>query len=200
MRKYFFSMLVVTLMLTANAVADTKWYVGIEAAKASNKMEIERTSNGATFKKDNDYKDLKVIVGKGTGNEYYVQGYFSKISLKNRILYPAYPSLLILEDDMSEVGIEILKKFPIAERFNPYLKFGVGAGSRKANGLSNSDSISYANFAIGVGLDLKLHKHFSILGGYDFGFRMYDKVKNSYSEFEISEKYSRVYAGANVRF
>ncbi|OCL89147.1 outer membrane beta-barrel protein [Arcobacter porcinus] len=207
MKKLITGGAIASALLLSNASADSKWYAGIEFGGASNTIKAENSS-GKSSDLDNDYKDLKFIIGKGTGDNWYTQLYLSKITFDTKAYYNRNGSSVFgFEDEMMEVGLEILKKFQVSEKIEPFAKFGLGFGSRDAEGLDKS-SISSVSVAIGAGLDFKATESISILGGVDFGYRKYQdievKTRGYYSynvdTIETSETYQKIYIGANYRF
>ena len=205
MKKLVTAGIVASTLLLTNASADTKWYAGVELGSASNTIKAENSSGGnSDF--DNDYKDLKFVVGKGTGDNWYTQLYLSKVTFDDGVCYTTngVTADFCFDDEMMEIGVEVMKKFEVSNNLLPFVKFGLGVGSRDAEGLDES-SISSVGLAIGAGLDFKVNESISLLGGIDFGYRKYQDIEvtsswwNSYT-VETSETYQKLYIGANYRF
>ena len=83
MKKLVTAGIVASTLLLTNASADTKWYAGVELGSASNKEKAEDSYLGS-ITWDNNYKDIKFVVGKGTGDDWYTQLYLSKITYDNK--------------------------------------------------------------------------------------------------------------------
>lgn len=199
MKKLVTAGIVASTLLLTNASADTKWYAGVELGSASNTIKAE-DSIGRSDDLDNDYKDLKFVVGKGTGDNWYTQLYLSKVTFDDGVCHAAG---FCFDDEMMEIGVEGIKKFEVSNNLLPFVKFGFGVGSRDAEGLDES-SITSVGLAIGAGLDFKVNESISLLGGIDFGYRKYQdiEVSNLFSSYtvETSETYQKLYIGANYRF
>lgn len=203
MKKLVTAGIVASALLLTNASADTKWYAGLEVGSASNTIEGEKSSGGSSDF-DNDYKDLKFVVGKGTGDNWYTQLYLSKITFDTGVYYGTKSKTIFsFDDEMMEIGVEAIKKFEVSNNLLPFIKFGLGVGSRDAEGLDES-SIKSVGLAIGAGLDFKVNESISLLGGIDFGYRKYQdiEVTSGWSSYtlETSETYQKLYIGANYRF
>lgn len=202
MKKLVTAGIVASALLLTNASADTKWYAGVELGMASNTIKAENSSGGnSDF--DNDYKDLKFVVGKGTGDNWYTQLYLSKVTFDDGVCYTTngVTADFCFDDEMMEIGVEAIKKFEVSNNLLPFIKFGLGVGSRDAEGLDES-SISSVGLAIGAGLDFKVNESISLLGGIDFGYRKYQDIEYSGTSYtvETSETYQKLYVGANYRF
>lgn len=205
MKKLVTAGIVASTLLLTNASADTKWYAGVELGSASNTTEYETEILGFSVSDDvdNNYKDIKFVVGKGTGDNWYTQLYLSKVTFDNSACY--YTNSIIadfcFDDEMMEIGVEVMKKFEVSNNLLPFVKFGFGVGSRDAEGLDES-SISSVGLAIGAGLDFKVNESISLLGGIDFGYRKYQDVEyfGGLLTVETSETYQKLYIGANYRF
>jgi opacity protein-like surface antigen len=201
MKKLVTATAVASALLLTNASADTKWYAGLELGMASNTIKAEN-SRGGNSDFDNDYKDLKFVVGKGTGDNWYTQLYLSKVTFDDGVCYIRSGNVdFCFDDEMMEIGVEVMKKFEVSNNLLPFIKFGLGVGSRDAEGLDES-SISSVGLAIGAGLDFKVNESISLLGGIDFGYRKYQDIEYSWTSYtvETSETYQKLYIGANYRF
>lgn len=202
MKKLVTAGIVASALLLTNASADTKWYAGVELGMASNTIKAENSSGGSDDF-DNDYKDLKFVVGKGTGDNWYTQLYLSKVTFDDGVCYSTngVTADFCFDDKMMEIGVEVMKKFEVSNNLLPFVKFGLGVGSRDAEGLDES-SISSVGLAIGAGLDFKVNESISLLGGIDFGYRKYQDVEyfGGLYTVETSETYQKLYIGANYRF
>lgn len=204
MKKLVTAGIVASTLLLTNASADTKWYAGVELGSASNKEKAE-DSYGDSITWDNNYKDIKFVVGKGTGDDWYTQLYLSKITYDEIHWFSK-------DEDAIEIGVEAMKQFKVHEKVYPFLKFGLGIanmdttdGVFSVNGnpyrLEDS-SLLATSWTLGAGVDFKVTENISILGGLDYNYKKWQDVEASGTNLTISTSDSgtRFYVGANYRF
>lgn len=201
MKKYLIGGVLASTLLLTNANADTKWYAGIEVGSASNTTELDK--NGSKTDSDNNYKDFKFVIGKGTGNDWYTQLYLSSITYDNK---PWFSD----DDKATEIGIEFIKQFKVQEKIYPFIKFGVGVATMDTDPAQNfsDDSIVAVSATIGAGVDFKATENISILAGLDYNYKQWQDVEVSYSgtwwskteTWKTSDSATRFYIGANYRF
>ena len=195
MKKLVTAGIVASALLLTNASADTKWYAGLEVGSASNKEKAE-DSYGNSDTWDNNYKDVKFVVGKGTGDDWYTQLYLSKITYDEIHWFSK-------DDKATEFGIETMKQFKVHEKVYPFLKFGLGIANMDTDQSQIKDSsISAVSLTLGAGVDFKVTENISILGGLDYNYKKWQDVEWVYSGYtiETSDSGTRFYVGANYRF
>ena len=195
MKKLVTAGIVASTLLLTNASADTKWYAGVELGSASNKEKAE-DSYGDSIAWDNNYKDIKFVVGKGTGDDWYTQLYLSKITYDEIHWFSK-------DEDAIEIGVEAMKQFKVHEKVYPFLKFGLGIANMDTNqNIIVDSSISAVSLTLGAGVDFKVTENISILGGLDYNYKKWqdvEEVGTSYS-IETTDSGTRFYVGANYRF
>ncbi|MDX3959021.1 outer membrane beta-barrel protein [Aliarcobacter skirrowii] len=195
MKKLVTAGIVASALLLTNASADTKWYAGVEVGSASNKEKAE-DSYGDSITWDNNYKDIKFVVGKGTGDDWYTQLYLSKITYDEIHWFSK-------DEDAIEIGVEVMKQFKVHEKVYPFLKFGLGVANMDTNqDIIVDSSISAVALTLGAGVDFKVTENISILGGLDYNYKKWqdvEEVGTSYS-IETTDSGTRFYVGANYRF
>ncbi|AXX85756.1 outer membrane protein [Aliarcobacter skirrowii] len=195
MKKLVTAGIVASTLLLTNASADTKWYAGVELGSASNKEKAE-DSYGDSITWDNNYKDIKFVVGKGTGDDWYTQLYLSKITYDEIHWFSK-------DEDAIEIGVEAMKQFKVHEKVYPFLKFGLGIANMDTNqNIIVDSSISAVSLTLGAGVDFKVTENISILGGLDYNYKKWqdvEEVGTSYS-IETTDSGTRFYVGANYRF
>lgn len=196
MKKLVTAGIVASALLLTNASADTKWYAGFEVGSASNTTEVEIESLfGGTHSAegDNNYKDFKFVVGKGTGDDWYTQLYLSKITYDEGQWFSD-------DDEALEIGVESMKQFKVHEKVYPFLKFGLGIASMDTNSLVEDSSISAVSLTLGAGADFKVTENISILGGLDYNYKKWQDAESLHDTVSTSDSGTRFYVGANYRF
>lgn len=196
MKKLVTAGIVASALLLTNASADTKWYAGVELGSASNTTEVEVEVFGASTSADadNNYKDFKIVVGKGTGDDWYTQLYLSKITYDEGQWFSD-------DDKATEFGIETMKQFKVHEKAYPFLKFGLGIASMDTNSLVEDSSISAVSLTLGAGVDFKVTENISILGGLDYNYKQWQDLEDRWGNtISTSDSGTRFYVGANYRF
>ncbi|MDX4049178.1 outer membrane beta-barrel protein [Aliarcobacter skirrowii] len=205
MKKLVTAGIVASALLLTNASADTKWYAGVELGSASNttEVEIERYGASTSGDVDNNYKDIKFVVGKGTGDDWYTQLYLSKITYDEGQWFSD-------DDKATEFGIETMKQFKVHEKAYPFLKFGLGIASMNTTDglieINNSyyrfedSSIIALSLTLGAGVDFKVTENISILGGLDYNYKQWQDVEAGPYTISSSDSGTRFYVGANYRF
>ncbi|OCL97171.1 outer membrane beta-barrel protein [Arcobacter porcinus] len=189
-------------LLVSSASADSKWYAGIEVGSASNTTELDK--NGSKTDTDNNYKDFKFVIGKGTGNDWYTQLYLSSITYDKK---PWFSD----DDKATEIGLEVMKQFKVHEKVYPFIKFGVGFTSMDTDPNQNfsESSILAVSATIGAGVDFKATENISILAGLDYNRKSWQDVEVRYNSgtwlsktetWKTSDSATRFYFGANYRF
>ncbi|OCL88556.1 hypothetical protein AAX26_00237 [Aliarcobacter thereius] len=202
MKKLITGGVLASALLVSSANADSKWYAGIEVGKGSNKTTVKDSSD--EIKEDNNYKDLKFVVGKGTGDNFYVQAYLSSITFDEKPWFSE-------KDKATELGIEIIKQFKMHEKVYPFLKAGIGFASMKTTDDFVDSNINAGSFTLGAGVDFKATENISIIAGADLNFKKWQDVEvkthhngwisyTSTETFETSDKSTRLYLGLNYRF
>lgn len=196
MKKLVTAGIVVSTLLLTNASADTKWYAGVELGMASNttELELERSGISASVDVDNNYKDIKFVVGKGTGDDWYTQLYLSKITYDEGQWFSK-------DDKALEIGVEAMKQFKVYEKVYPFLKFGLGIANMDTNqDIIVDSSISAVSLTLGAGVDFKVTENISILGGLDYNYKSWQDVEYGSYTISTSDSSTRFYVGANYRF
>ncbi|MDX4026840.1 outer membrane protein [Aliarcobacter skirrowii] len=195
MKKLVTAGIVASTLLLTNASADTKWYAGVEPGSTSNKEKVE-DSYGDSITWDNNYKDIKFVVGKGTGDDWYTQLYLSKITYDEIHWFSK-------DDKALEIGVEAIKQFKVHEKVYPFLKFGLGIANMDTDqDIIVESSISAVSLTLGAGVDFKVTENISILGGLDYNYKSWQDVEDGWGGDTISTSDSgtRFYVGANYRF
>ncbi|WP_066159980.1 outer membrane protein [Aliarcobacter skirrowii] len=205
MKKLVTAGIVASTLLLTNASADTKWYAGVELGSASNTTteEIERYGISDSADVDNNYKDIKFVVGKGTGDDWYTQLYLSKITYDEGQWFSD-------DDKATEIGFETMKQFKVHEKVYPFLKFGLGiANMDTTDGLINiggkyyrfeDSSLIALSLTLGAGVDFKVTENISILGGLDYNYKKWQDLEAGSYTLSTSDSGTRFYVGANYRF
>ncbi|MFA7022568.1 outer membrane protein [Aliarcobacter sp.] len=196
MKKLVTAGIVASTLLLTNASADTKWYAGVEVGSASNttELELERYGISASVDVDNNYKDIKFVVGKGTGDDWYTQLYLSKITYDKGHWFSK-------DDKALEIGFETMKQFKVHEKVYPFLKFGLGIANMDTNQTKIVDSlISAVSLTLGAGVDFKVTENISILGGLDYNYKSWQDAEDGTDTISTSDSGTRFYVGANYRF
>ncbi|AZL54809.1 porin family protein [Aliarcobacter skirrowii] len=197
MKKLVTAGIVASTLLLTNASADTKWYAGVELGSASNTTEREDEGYGISLSGDvdNNYKDIKFVVGKGTGDDWYTQLYLSKITYDEIHWFSK-------NEDAIEIGVETMKQFKVHEKVYPFLKFGLGIANMDTNAWIEESSISAVSLTLGAGVDFKVTENISILGGLDYNYKKWQDVEWLGGNFttSTSDSGTRFYVGANYRF
>ncbi|MDD2507427.1 MAG: outer membrane beta-barrel protein [Aliarcobacter skirrowii] len=196
MKKLVTAGIVASTLLLTNASADTKWYAGVEVGSASNttELELERYGISASVDVDNNYKDIKFVVGKGTGDDWYTQLYLSKITYDKGHWFSK-------DDKALEIGFETMKQFKVHEKVYPFLKFGLGIANMDTDQTKIVDSlISAVSLTLGAGVDFKVTENISILGGLDYNYKSWQDAEDGTDTISTSDSGTRFYVGANYRF
>lgn len=154
---------------------------------------------------DNNYKDIKFVVGKGTGDDWYTQLYLSKITYDKGHWFSK-------DDKALEIGFETMKQFKVHEKVYPFLKFGLGIANMDTTDEPIKFGSSYYRFedssiialslTLGAGVDFKVTENISILGGLDYNYKKWQDVEASGTNLTVStsDSSTRFYVGANYRF
>lgn len=199
----------------ANAADDTRWYAGVEVGSGSTKVEQTNSYSGSVdsyyindreiYNNSESYShsDFKLNVGKGTGNLWFVQGYYISANF-NKVLFE--------NKKMTEFGVEFMKQFAVSEQLYPFIKIGIGLASTDTPEGYSESSIKATSFTLGAGVDFKANENVSIMVGLDFNGKSWQDIEYEYAgnydgvalygteTVEVTSATTRFYVGANYRF
>jgi len=206
MKKLVFSALVGCGLLATQSLASEKSvYVGIDYLNNSNTIEY----SDKTEEVDNNSKAFKFKIGfADNDNNLRTQLYF----LSETYDEPIFDSS---NDNLKEIGMDIIKTLPLTPKFLPFIQAGFGYGFMSIDGY-NESSIAEVSFKVGVGAIYKITPKFELLGGLDFQYRKwqdrevtttykytgvyYNYYSSTTETIETDETSSKLYVGLNLHF
>lgn len=203
MKKLLFAACLSTALFLTNVNADTKAYVGVELSSG---VTQRSASGGWRGNPSDNFNDTKFIVGKGVGEDNYIQLYYNSTKYDSNVSAQGVGSLFDKSLKSKELGIEWLKKVPFENNVSPFIKVGAGIASMKlANGVSNDNYATAISLTLGTGLDINVNDSFSILTGFDYNFKnyrsfnVYDNLGNE-DRLKLTQNSFKIYLGANLKF
>ncbi len=135
---------------------------------------------------DYDATSLKFKVGAGSDGGVKFHAYYAMINNDD-------------SDDISEVGVELIKEFEVSDSFYPYIKFGLGYGWMDYVS-AEEDTINEISYGIGVGLSFKVADSLYIIGGIDYSGRVWQEIEFSGGDLTTTSSELTPYAGLNFAF
>ena len=176
-----------TSLFSTQALAEgSGLYLGVDVAQNSNSFD----ANGNTV--DIDSGDFKIKFGTVSDSGWRIQGYV-QFETYDKTLFDAK------NDELLELGVEIIKGFEITPEFSPFIQVGLGFGSMEVEGYSE-DSIGSYSLSAGVGVMYKIVPAFEILAGVDYQYRTWQEIDYGFTTLSAKETTTKLYAGANFHF
>ena len=182
-----------TTQLMANESSD--FYVGLDYFKSSNTITVDAL--GQSFEGDNDSAGFRLKFGADLEDNWRVQGY---------LLREVYDETLFddTNDELYEIGVEVVKAFEVTPEFLPFVQVGIGTGAMSVEGY-NESSISEVSLKAGLGVMYKITPEVEVLAGFDYQYKQWQDVELldvgfNTETLETSEKSTRFYVGANYHF
>lgn len=191
MKKIITASLLATTLLFNNAMAEeADMYVGLDLIGSSNTI----TTKIGSFEtdRDNDSSGFKLKFGALLDEGWRLQGYYLNETY-DRAIFDA------TNDNLNEIGLDVIKGFEITPQFSPFLQAGIGYGWMDINGYNDS-SINSFSIKLGAGIMYKVTEMFELIAGLDLQARAWEDIVIGPVTTETSETSSKLYIGANLHF
>lgn len=187
---------VMTLTSMAHAQS-TEFYFGADLFKGYNTFTYDWNTQ-PDYDLDNDSKGLRLKFGADLEDAWKVQGHFT-IEDFDRNNFSRYGS----DGDLYELGVDVIKGFPLDNSITPFLLAGVGMGWMDVDGYTENTIRSFA-LKIGIGLSFLFTPELEAVVGIDFKYRSWQEINGyvgmSYVELETRERIVSPYLGLNYHF
>jgi opacity protein-like surface antigen len=186
----------VTLAISgaAQEVSDSsEMYVGIDLLTSGNTFDHSHSTVGHIAEWDNDSKGFKLKLGSTLEDNWRLQGY---------LLSQTYdtPIFDYTNDRLTEVGIDVIKAFPVNSEFSPFVQGGIGYGMMDLDRrYYTDDAIDALSFKIGGGILYKLSDTMELTAGLDLQYRSWADIEY-YGSIETDETTATLYIGTNFHF
>jgi len=186
-------LLVSGLFLGTVGTAFAGTYIGVDYGKVSNEDEIE-VNNATAATLDNEYSDFSIKFGSGNDGDWKTQVRLSMIAF-DKALFDAS------NKELTEIGVDVIKEFEVANNLYPFIKFGFGFGWMDVDGYLD-DSIKEFSFNAGAGVSYKVMEHLDVLAGVDYVGRSWQDVEYIGTGLTASVAGSgmKAYVGMNYSF
>jgi len=197
MKKMIIGLGLISLLTGTQAMAEesSELYVGLDYFKSSNTITVDAL--GQSVEGDNDSGGLRLKFGADLEDNWRVQGYLAR-EVYDQTLFDD------TNDELYELGVEVVKAFAVTPEFLPFVQVGIGYGVMSVEGY-NESSISELSLKAGLGVMYKVTPKVEVLAGFDYQYRKWQDIEMYVSGFgnqtlETSEKSTRFYFGANYHF
>jgi hypothetical protein len=135
-----------------------------------------------------------VKLGLLTYDGWRVQGYYLNETFDDPLFDPYH-------DELSEMGIDLIKAFEGSSGIAPFIQGGVGIGWMNIDpALYHDDSTSEYSLKFGAGLLFWLSPALDLVVGADLQYRGWDDLRDSLGRIETEDTSARLYLGMNVYF
>ena len=199
MKKMAASILTVLGIFSATAWADDSQnlYFGLDIFGTSNQFDYEYA--GTTKSEDFDSAGFKLIFGALLVYDMRLQGYLQSEKFNEPLFDDSH-------DRLTEVGLDLIKAFPVSDTFSPFIQGGIGYGMMDLTAAQYFDSsVEEFNLRIGVGVMYKASDAIELLTGLDLQWRRwsdldyYDTFPNTRT-LQTKDTSERFYVGINYLF
>lgn len=186
------TLLCVALATTSAQAEDKQFYLGLDAFTSSNTFDLKNATTGASADVDDDSDGFKLKFGANLDDGWRVQGYFQHEVYD----LPIYDNT---NDELNEIGVDVIKGFEVTPEFSPFIQAGLGYGWMDIQGYSESTA-NEVSLKVGAGVMYKVTPMFEAIAGIDFQYRNWTDVTLLNQRIEIDEGSTKFYIGANFHF
>ena len=193
MKNTVLGMLLGAALVTTSALAEDKqFYVGLDAFTSNNTIDLKNTTTGASADVDDDSDGFKLKFGANLDDGWRVQGYYQHETYD----LPIYDNT---NDELNEIGVDVIKGFEVTPEFSPFIQAGLGYGWMDIEGYTDSTANS-VSLKFGGGVMYKITPMFEAVAGIDFQYRNWEDAVILSQTIEIDETSTKFYIGANIHF
>ncbi len=195
MKKIYLSSLVTSLLMFSNAHAGN-FYTGLDLISSANTFTVSAAIYNYTVATDidDDSQGFKLKFGVQGSEGWRIQGYL----LKETYDTPVFDAT---NDELVEIGVDVIKGFEITPEFSPFVQIGLGVGAMDVNAqYYTDDSISAVSFKLGAGVMYDITKEIELIAGVDFQQRRWQDIVYNSVTVEIEEASTKAYVGLNYHF
>lgn len=186
-------------LASAPASAQSNLYLGLDLASSSNNFDIHDSYYGS-FSPDNESRAFKFKLGFEGYDGWRTQGYYQHETFDEPLFDP-------YNDELSEIGFDIIKAFGSGPGITPFLQAGIGVGWMDLHpDYYYDDTISEYSLKVGAGVIFWLSPAIDAVVGVDLQQRYWQDVSYYDSEsgrdeyIETDDTSARAYIGINVYF
>jgi hypothetical protein len=193
MQRYLALALLGITLLGTQANAQSDLYLGVDLFQSYNSFDVYTTDSGS-FDYDNDSDGFKAKLGVLTYDGWRVQGYY----LYERFDEPLFDPN---NDELSEMGVDLIKSFGTGRGIAPFIQGGFGIGWMDLDpAYYADDSISEFSLKFGAGMFIWLSPALDAVVGADLQYRGWEDVRDDLGRIETEDTSARLYVGLNVYF
>jgi opacity protein-like surface antigen len=180
MRKIIISSLIAASLSAPLMAEKSEMYFGMDVFKGNNTYTFD-SNILPSYDWDNDSKGVRLKLGADLDNAWKVQGYLTIEDFDQNNF-----SLTGSDGNLYELGVDVIKGFPIDNKLTPFILAGISFGSMEVEGYSD-DSISNVGFKLGVGLSYLFTPELEGAVGIDFKHRKWEDIQILWATIETSE-------------
>ncbi|MEJ2501068.1 MAG: hypothetical protein P8Y65_08105 [Campylobacterales bacterium] len=174
-------------------------YVGLDVFGGNNDFDVDVSGSiygSGSF--DDDSKGFKLKFGALLVNDLRLQGYLQSENFDD----PIFDNT---NDQLVEIGIDLIKEFIVSPELSPFIQGGIGYGAMDLDRYYyTDDAINEINLKVGLGLMFRVTPAVELLAGVDFQWRRWSDITydDGYDYFNVETKDSsqRYYGGVNFHF
>lgn len=193
MKKIIISSLVAASLSVPLMAENSEMYFGVDVFKGNNTYTFDYNVF-PSYDWDNDSEGVRLKLGADLENAWKVQGYLTIEDFDQNNF-----SLSGSDGNLYELGVDVIKGFPLDNKLSPFILAGVSFGSMEVQGYSD-DSISNVGLKVGVGLSYLFTPEIEGLIGIDFKHRSWEDIQVGWIIVETTEKIVSPYLGLNYHF
>ncbi|WP_345972970.1 outer membrane beta-barrel protein [Sulfurimonas diazotrophicus] len=183
--------------LSANAWAQrADLYFGMNLFGSENKFDFE--AGGYHERPSIGSKGFALKFGAVLYNGWRLQGYL----LGEYFDEPLFDDT---NDELYELGLDVIKTFDTYTNLYPFIQAGIGSGSMQLDSYyyPHDDSIGEVSLKVGMGLIFRIAPQLEVMGGVDFQWRTWQDVEYYYpvyNKLSTDDSSVRYYGGFNFLF
>ena len=189
MKKIIMGAALAASLLTTQASADM--YMGLDMLSSSNTFTLDVNRLGSASA-DLDSKAFKLKIGSINNNGWRVQGYYLRETYEQTLFDAS-------NDQLNEIGMDIIKGFEVTPEFSPFIQAGIGFGWMDVVGYTE-DSMKEYSLKVGAGVMYKVIPQVELVAGVDFQHRAWQDIQVGSYTLTTTEKSTKLYAGINYHF
>lgn len=192
MNKMMKVLLAAGLVIGSISTAFADSYVGVEYGYAN--AEDERESQGVTVDQDNDYNDFTLKYGIEAQTNWNVEVTLSRTKFDEATFDAS-------NDEMYELGADIIYDFADHGKLTPFVKAGLGYGWMDVDGYTES-TINSVSLNAGVGVKYQLVEDLYVVTGVDAVYRQWQDIDVLLqgATIETSNTAAKAYVGLDYHF
>jgi len=166
-------------------------FIGLDLFSSNNIYKYEN-ADFPTKEPGNDSTGLKFKGGTHLSGGWAFQGYYQIENYDN----PVYDST---NDNLNELGVDVIKSFTLESKVSPFILVGLGYGWMDIDGYSENTATEFS-LKMGGGAAYKFSSHFEGVVGLDLQQRNWSDIKINNIKFDAGEVSTKLYLGMNYYF